>query len=296
MNIASPLFRSVRIFVLPLAFSLLAVPAVHSAPVPLTTIDFSGGTDDWNPQQTSGKFRRTDAGATTQVRIETDGSDAYLRTGQAPVLFYDTDLSTPEFTLLSVGVGESLHLSVDFFYFNETSVGGLRFGVYSPDATGTNKGIGASILFNDDASTYSMNWNTFTNTTGSLGSVNLSGFSGYGAIDGGLSPSTLYRLELIYTNQGAVGDFVYNLYSLDGSEPTLMKSSHGTLAYGTGTSGVDLDPASLALAFRFNNLNNSGSAISEVRFQVIPEPSVVGLIGAAALGFATLKVKGKNKR
>ncbi len=304
MDIASPLFRPVRVFVLPLAFLLLAIPAARSAPLPLTTIDFSGGTDDWNPQQTSGKFRRTDSGATTQVRIETDGSDAYLRTGGAPVLFYDTHPATPELTLLSVGAGESLRLSVDFLYFGDTNVGGLRFGVYNPNATGTNWGVGASITFNDNTSVYEMKWNTFTANTataGTLGTMNDAGFTGHGSISGGLSASTRYRLELIYTNQETGGAFVYNLYSLAGLEPTLIQSSSGTLAYNTGTTGVDLDPDALALAFRFNNLNNFGSAISEVRFEVIPEPSVAGLIGVAALGLVTLKVKaltakGKNKR
>jgi len=298
MSIVSPLFKPARIFALPLAFLLVAAPPAQSAPLPLTTIDFSGGTDDWNPQQTSGKFRRTDSGVTTQVRIETNGSDAYLRTGGAPTLFYDDNPSTPEFTLLSVGAGESLHLSVDFSYFNETVTGGLVFGIYSPDATGPNKGFGAAVRFNEDPKTsppsYLTSWSAFTNTTGGIGSLSLTGFTGVGAIDQGLSASTLYRLELIYTNQETQGAFVFNLYSLAGSEPTLIKSSTGTLAYGTGTNDLDLDPNSLALEFRFNNLNNLGSAISEVRFEVIPEPSVAGLIGAAALGLAALKAKGKN--
>ncbi|HWL52636.1 MAG TPA: hypothetical protein VNQ90_09385 [Chthoniobacteraceae bacterium] len=299
MDIASPRFRPVRLFALPLAFLLFTLPAAQGAPLPLTTIDFSGGTDDWNPGQTSGKFQRTDSGKTTkasQVRIETDGSDAYLRTGYAPVLFYDTDPATPDFTLLSVGAGESLRLSVDFFYFSETSTGGLRFGVYNPDSSGTaHKGVGAAILFNDATSSYSMSWSFLDNTAGGISSVNLAGFTGTGAIDGGLSASTRYRLELIYTNQETGGAFVYNLYSLAGSEPALIQSSTGTLAYGTGSNDIDLDPDALALAFRFNNLNDDGSAISEVRFEVIPEPSVAGLIGAAALGLAALKVKGKSK-
>jgi len=298
MDIAFPLFKPVRILALPLVLLLFAIPAAQSALLPLTTIDFSGGTDDWNPNQTSGKFKRTDGGATTQVRIETDGSDAYLRTGGQPVLFYDVSPSTPELTLLSVGVGESLRLSVDFLYFSDTREGGLRFGVYNPNATGTNWGVGASLTFNDNTSVYEMKWNTFTATTasmGKLGTMNDAGFTGQGSISGGLSASTRYRLELIYTNQETGGAFVYNLYSLEELEPTLIQSSSGTLAYNTGTTGVDLDPDALALAFRFNNLNNSGSAISEVRFEVIPEPSVAGLVGAAALGLAAWKLKGKSK-
>jgi len=254
-------------------------------------VDFQSETsyDNSTTTQTFGNFRDVVSNPQSNRTNGGSGTNYFLRlNGSAnPSTVYDTtpaDAGTTD--TFSVGVGQTLSLSIDYRYVLTGSAptaagqraGGLNFGFYNASGTGTNNGISGFFGFDFYAGAAE------TDAYRYLQDLSAGTFTSIGSSTIGDLSANAYRLQLDFTNVSATtGKISLAIYSLTDLEGTVISEIASrpefTFTYGTASNQLNVDPNSISVFLRGNL--TAGVAEDVDRFSVVPEPASIAL---ASLG------------